>query len=504
MLIIIVILSLVAPILGDFVRLPFDDFGRDISRSTLVALRTSGLLYISGPDVSCQQGSLSGFNVYNASSNDNNRYNFKYITGCGKVLGTTLESENLAIFLSANTVEMIKGTQTYNSTSTVFERQGLISLSNKKLTFFYGYRDSRNPNNFVEVYNFNNNSWFNFNLSSYRNDMSVTVLENYGLVFFAGGFNYNPISESNKLDIYNAKINVLSVKQLSVARSFISTSSLLNKAFFAGGVTAGSKDAPPNLYTIVDVYDAATDYLTTTSINPPRLGSGTFSIENMGAYFVGGKTNNTISPIISNIISIYKPDDTWTNLNAPYPFIGSSVVLPNQKLIFLLYQTSIMVLGMCSPGSYISVNPSTCLTCPQGYYCDGVNVSPMICPSGTICNAGSSFPQTTPAPAPAPAPPSGPTPPSGPSLVPSTSNTASNDCSGLSCYGDSKSIGIGIVVGLFGISFPLLLIYLISGTRKRLHIIRSAGLPVTFKRLVFMDDLQFDDMKSMTAVTSKN
>ena len=503
MFIYIVFLSAIPLIFGESLLLPFQNFGYDLSRGTLVAMRNTGLLYLTGPEGGCRPEFTNSYKVYNASSNRDKSYNFQSISGCDRIFGTTIDSENLAIFLSFKTVEIIKGTQTNTTTSTFINREGLIGLSSKKLAFFYGYNNPKDINNIVEVYNFNSNAWFNITLSTPRNSMGVTVMENNGLAFFAGGQNENLSVEYNNLDIYNANTNTVITKQLSSARTVVSANALGNKAFFAGGIAGGGHSGPPTLYATVDIYDVVTNSFSTTILNPPRLLTGTMSIDTVGVYFIGGFLNKTETTDASNVINIYKPDGSWTNFNAPYPFVNmdsNAVALPNQKLIFLKYNSFIMVLGMCSPGSYISVNPSTCLTCPQGYYCDGVNISPMICPSGTICNAGSSFPQSIPAPAPAPAPPSGPTPAS----APSTSNTASNDCSGLSCYGDSKSIGIGIVVGLFGISFPLLLIYLISGTRRRLRIIRSAGLPVTFKRLVFMYDLQFDDMKSMTAVTSKN
>jgi N-acetylneuraminic acid mutarotase len=187
---------------------------------------------------------------------------------------------------------------------------------------FASYSGVNTPANFsnrVDIYDITTGQWTSTQLSEPRAYCATAVLGNK--IFFAGGFNSNGLRTT--VDIYDISSNTWSITQLSQAREGIAGGVINNKVFFAGGIidiSIGGGYGTRQLLDRVDIYDAATNSWSTTTLSEPRycindLEKITVTVVGTKIFFSGGSCN-TILDCSSNRIDMYDAaTNTWSNEN---------------------------------------------------------------------------------------------------------------------------------------------------------------------------------------------
>ena len=124
-------------------------------------------------------------------------------------------------------------------------------------------------------------SWTTSQLSQGRALLVSVSLPAQGLVFFAGGWNFQSQSSYSNVDIYNAQTNQWSTALLSAARVKFSAASLSEQglAMFAGGFN-GSPDQP-NVLSSIDVYNAIQGSWSTAVLSVARLALAATSLPHL-------------------------------------------------------------------------------------------------------------------------------------------------------------------------------------------------------------------------------
>ncbi len=166
------------------------------------------------------------------------------------------------------------------------------------------------------------------NLSQTRPFISTATIGNK--IFFAGGQNW--ASGTSRVDIYNITTNNWSTAELSVPRWQMATVTAGNKIFFAGG---GYYDNSDNgfSYNTVDIYDNTTNQWTTTSLSSRRKDLAAATVGSK-VFFAGGSTDDFLDSI-SNRIDIYDLiTNTWSLAALSEPKAGLAAVTSNNKVYF--------------------------------------------------------------------------------------------------------------------------------------------------------------------------
>jgi hypothetical protein len=129
-------------------------------------------------------------------------------------------------------------------------------------------------------------------------------------VYFAGGIT-NLTNASNKVEIIDLATGVKETKTLPVARGAIACVAHAGKIYFAGGfkfLNASSTQA----YSVVDIYDVATDTWTSRNLSVARAVGGAAALDGK-IYFAGGYASVFGQSVPSNVVDIYDPaNDTWS------------------------------------------------------------------------------------------------------------------------------------------------------------------------------------------------
>jgi len=164
------------------------------------------------------------------------------------------------------------------------------------------------PSNVVDIFDSSTNSWSTATLSVARYYFSATNVGNKAL--FAGGLalttaiNGDTCScPSDAVDIFDNSTNSWSNATLSVARLYLSATSVGTKAFFAGG------DTNSGPYNVVDIFDSSTNSWSTATLSVARY---YLSATNVGtkALFAGGQINGDE---VSDIVDIFDANSTPTS-----------------------------------------------------------------------------------------------------------------------------------------------------------------------------------------------
>lgn len=374
--------------------------------------------------------------------------------------GTSLPNQGLILFAGGlnnnnptNAVDIYNvkmNTWTTSELSVAREYVSATSLPNLGLAFFAG-GDDANQNYFstVDIFNASSNRWTTMQLSVPRTQIGSCSLPEQNLVLFAGGVNLNlfdsPLCAT--VDIYNATSNQLTIGTLSVARTFLASTSLpnLGLAFFAGGSTSvllGSQVPFPT--NAVDIFNAIGNYWTTAQLSTLSSSLTATSLPDQGfVFFAGGETNGPTFIDTIDIFNAFTKQWTTSKLTLARTTLSSSS-LPKQGLAFFaggqnsnnefvidVYDsktgkiTGIVVAnqitglagaslpdvglvlfaggsrnngqsamvngyGYCL-GGFTTINPTICQTCPSGFSCPFV-VTPIECPTGSYCPINNSNP----------------------------------------------------------------------------------------------------------------
>ena len=130
-------------------------------------------------------------------------------------------------------------------------------------------------------------------------------------IYFAGGLR-SLTGANDKIEIYNVVTGTLTAKTISVPRGGIMTAMLNGKIYFAGGYKFLGKPTSAEFYSIIDIFDTASNTWTTANLSTPRA-YGAISVVNGKLLIAGGFTNVSEQIAPSNIVDIYNSTTgEWT------------------------------------------------------------------------------------------------------------------------------------------------------------------------------------------------
>jgi hypothetical protein len=127
------------------------------------------------------------------------------------------------------------------------------------------------------------------------------------LVLFAGGSTSNStFTPSDRVDIWNATSNAWApTASLSTARAWLTSTTVADLAIFAGGKNNFASDA-------VDIYNATSQEWTVSYFSEPRFQLAAASTPEL-AFFAGGTSRLNSTYDVSMLVDIYNPaTQTWS------------------------------------------------------------------------------------------------------------------------------------------------------------------------------------------------
>jgi hypothetical protein len=181
----------------------------------------------------------------------------------------------------------------------------------------------------VDIYDIETGQWTTASLSEPRVVWWATVDD---LAIFAGGYDLQ--TASKRVDIYNFTTNTWSIDSLSVARAFLTLTTIGSRVMIAGGMTAANVRSD-----IVDIYDAATGTWDTAYLSFPRAFCDNQNAVTIcgKAFFIGGGNINLNGAYWTdsyNIIDIYdEATNSWSVDNLAHSPIHHAVVGYEDKFI---------------------------------------------------------------------------------------------------------------------------------------------------------------------------
>jgi len=212
--------------------------------------------------------------------------------------------------------------------------------------------------NTIDIYDAKINTWSKTYLSTARGALGGAALDKYGLVFFAGGI--DPSQQYNVVDILDVKTMTFTIGYLKSRRAFITSGSVSDLAFFAGGYS--SVDAIGGL----DIFSYCKNSF--TSINPLQCN------ECPSGYFC----NYQVDPIIC-------PTGGYCGINISKPLLCPSGTYNDE-----LGKSSINDCKKCPLGTYNSnfgvKDLSGCLHCQTGTFCQEGSIFSLPCPENFYCS----------------------------------------------------------------------------------------------------------------------
>jgi hypothetical protein len=170
------------------------------------------------------------------------------------------------------------------------------SIANRFALFAGGYVELNKVSNVVDIFDYLSGKWSTSTLSQPRGLLTSTTLRE--LAFFAGGNATRNISNvidiSNVVDIFDSTTQTWSIATLSQNRSLLASASIGEIVAFGGG----SPDAL-SASSIVDIYNITSNSWFTTTLSEARgfLASVSTSIGNK-IIFGGGLSNTGLSDIV--------------------------------------------------------------------------------------------------------------------------------------------------------------------------------------------------------------
>ena len=183
-----------------------------------------------------------------------------------------------------------------------------IATAGNKILFAGGLRSGNVISTRVDIFDFVANTWSTAELSIVRHAMTVASVGNK-ILFAGGGVDdyVNPPLKFTRVDIYDAIANTWSTAELSTGRSYLTSATLGDKVFFAGGYYWDNRDYYLNQ---VDIYNNTTNTWSTAKLSQAR-GNLTATTAGNKIYFAGGN-----SPNASSLIDMYdQVNNSWTTSN---------------------------------------------------------------------------------------------------------------------------------------------------------------------------------------------
>jgi len=191
-----------------------------------------------------------------------------------------------------------------------YARSGLSATVLDDTIFFSGGQGTNyNYPGIIDIYDVGEDQWDTIELQTPGKAWTSAVSTN-GMVFFAGGNNYDPDNPSwtffSEIDVFTKETGEWTIENLSEPRQHIGTVAHGNIVFFAGGLSAISTAL--FYHNDIDIYDTETKtWLPPDSLSIPRCLMG--AVAACGKlFFAGGATE---SGQVTDVVDIY---DTETGL----------------------------------------------------------------------------------------------------------------------------------------------------------------------------------------------
>ena len=186
----------------------------------------------------------------------------------------------------------------------------------------------------VDIYDMGTQTWSIAELSVPRFDIAAVVAGNK--IFFAGGraeTSLDTFEYYSTVDIYDAATNTWSVTSLTEARSVIAAATVGNRVFFAGGSINHTINSYEGLGTSkVDIYDLNTQTWSIATLSEPRGDIAAVTLQNK-IYFAGGGNNDPNGLGVTNRIDIY--DDvtgSWSISSLQEPRSSMASIAAGNKI----------------------------------------------------------------------------------------------------------------------------------------------------------------------------
>lgn len=181
-----------------------------------------------------------------------------------------------------------------------------------KIVFAGGY-DDVNGNaglaNTIDLYALSTQDW---SLSIETPHLNAAVAVSGDKIYFGGGGYYYDDYYS-AIDVYDAANNTWGHLSFSEAKTLVAGAAIGDKILFAGGFKTGGDYLPNNIETLVEIYQPSTNTWSSVPLSEPRGGITSTTVNNK-VYFAGGW--NTA---VSNKIDIYDATtNSWSNSTLSY------------------------------------------------------------------------------------------------------------------------------------------------------------------------------------------
>ena len=251
----------------------------------------------------------------------------------------------------------------------------IAAVSVLDLVIFFGGQDASTYFSNFEIFNITNFNISTGFLSNPRTDISTASLNE--LAFFAGGFNNAIESEglkySNTTDIYNARLNSWSTHVSSTRRCNITSVGVGNYAIFAGGRYCTSDGC--EYLNLVEKYNYLTSTWSSFAMKTYRANMGVAAAFGK-AFFVGGLGyGNLYGSGTQNSIEIFDSlADTW--------YLSYSIIIGDSSYtryaissaVIFSSQANIIFAGGLDSSGYPSFSHNwdvITVGCNFGYYISG-------------------------------------------------------------------------------------------------------------------------------------
>jgi len=202
-------------------------------------------------------------------------------------------------------------TWTWSEDQLSIARMGISATVLDDTVFFsQGQGSNYNYPGIIDIYDIGEDEWTTYEPQSPARMITGSISTN-GMVFIAGGNNYDPNNPSytffDEIDVFTKETGEWTIDSLSIARQQMGIVAGGNKVYFAGGMNF---DEDFNLHDVIDIYDTETKtWLPTEYLSIPRSLIG--AVAACGKLFFAGGHNGSLS--VTNRVDIYDMETgEWT------------------------------------------------------------------------------------------------------------------------------------------------------------------------------------------------
>lgn len=278
-----------------------------------------------------------------------------------------------------------------------------LSFGNLNTVLFAGGYDSfGSMSDVVDIYNFNTNSYQGTFSSGWKVKYlpqkigwnSGTTLQEEGVAFFSG-YNISNIC-AKEIYTYNIVTDTWNTISIPTPRNYLTSSSLDNYGlvFFAGGICGST------YFNIVEILNYKTMKWSSNVMSQPRYGLSSSALLAGYVYFIGG--TSALGP--SSVIDIYNVNtNTFSVSKLQYP-TQNPISLPINKfnIIYSTYNIGGPIqqsdgYGICTGGTFSTAYPTQCSPCPYQNYCSEYGTLPFPCSTTQYCGPNATAPSVCPA-----------------------------------------------------------------------------------------------------------